>query len=352
MLDSHILREIGEAAAPTDAPAQKGRRKVLLDVNETFKFAVGIYVDAQGICIGLTTLCLRVMEKQWFPCNALQCIDDIVPLVTRAFSSMLQNSCLQPEQLLGVGVGVMPSMLQQMQCRMETNGTYHFPELQKQLEICLGVPVFADHAVKLFAQAGLYEDGHHMHPYHQLFFCQDTHQHFSIVQATRTHCIVREIDALCIIPDGRELPGYPDGSVQAELSNQALKTRLSPLFSQDQTPALWTALNGRLDWLTLPVLLTASQSDTVLRPLAEEIMQKLVVLLYNLYLLYQPETVCLFQMGLTEENLEQLQQAAVRFIGIDFAKALTISTLQECYYFLCGCVCVIQHGFFESGGSA
>ena len=55
MIDQHILQEVGEEPVNPNAEVRKGRRKILLDINETYKFAIGIYVDEKEISIGLTT---------------------------------------------------------------------------------------------------------------------------------------------------------------------------------------------------------------------------------------------------------------------------------------------------------
>lgn len=352
MIDHGILREVGEAVVPEDAKTQKGRRKILLRINETFKFAAGVYLDETGISIGLTTLYLNVMEKQWIPYDTPPTIDEVVSIVEHAFHAMLQNSCLTQDQLLGMGVGIMPTVFAQMGCQMTDDGTHTFPELTQKLSACLGVPVYVEHAVWRFAQAGLYDKCHSIHPIRQLFLCQDEQAHYIAVQTYKSDCIIRPIDALCIAPNGRELAGYPDGSIQAELSDIAVRERVAPLFSQQQTPALWEALGGTLERATLASLLTASQTDTVLMPLARELMEKLTVLLHNLYTLCCPETICLFRMQFTPENLAQIKEAAIEHVGVALADALAVSTLLPQHYFLCGCVGVIHHEFFETGGFA
>ena len=56
---------------------------------------------------------------------------------------------------------------------MTDDGTHTFPELTQKLSACLGVPVYVEHAVWRFAQAGLYDKCHSIHPIRQLFLCQD-----------------------------------------------------------------------------------------------------------------------------------------------------------------------------------
>lgn len=64
MIDQHILEEVGEEPVNPSGEVRKGRRKILLDINETYKFAVGIYVDEKEVSIGLTTLNAAALDKQ------------------------------------------------------------------------------------------------------------------------------------------------------------------------------------------------------------------------------------------------------------------------------------------------
>lgn len=345
MLGEGILTELGEAE-PVQG-AKKGRRKILLDLNETARFAVGIYLDTKGVCIGLTTLRFHTLDKTWFPCNAALRSTELVTLIRHAFSAMLLNSCLCKEQLVGVGVGVMPSMFERVGCQSQREGVYAFPQLQADLSAALGVPVYVDHAQKLFAEIGVYADDCKAAPYEQLLFCQNELRHYCAVYAEKDRRMVRDLHTYCLTRGGEELPGYPDGSVQAELSDDLLHDEMLLVFSPLRTPALWKLLDGKPQCFTLAALLTASCEDTLLQPLAETAMERLVHLLYQIDFWMRPKRICLFQLGLEQEHLERLREIASRMIGMDFAQKLVISMLPERYYFLSGCAYTIRDGFFR-----
>ena len=160
------------------------------------------------------------------------------------------------------------------------------------------------------------------------------------------------IEQLCVKLDGKKREGYPNGSVRAELSSEAMQEKVAPFFSQEQTPQLWKLLEGDLSRLTLGKLMTVAETDTVLQPVTDGLLLRFVILLYTLYSVYIAKYLCLFQFGFTPENLEQLRACAREFGGDAFADAILLSPIQERYRFLCGCTYAIQTGFYERGGLA
>ena len=109
MIDQHILQEVGEEPVNPNAEVRKGRRKILLDINETYKFAIGIYVDEKEISIGLTTLNAAALDKKSITHKADMTPEALAELLGTTLEKMLQNSCLTYENLLGIGVGIMPN---------------------------------------------------------------------------------------------------------------------------------------------------------------------------------------------------------------------------------------------------
>jgi DNA-binding Lrp family transcriptional regulator len=62
MIEEGVLTEIGEA--PVNAEKlQKGRRKILIDINVNSRFALGATVDEMEVTVGLTNLNSEVLDK-------------------------------------------------------------------------------------------------------------------------------------------------------------------------------------------------------------------------------------------------------------------------------------------------
>ena len=62
MIEEGVLVEIGEAPINTEK-LQKGRRKILIDINVNSRFALGATVDEREVSIGLTNLNSDILDK-------------------------------------------------------------------------------------------------------------------------------------------------------------------------------------------------------------------------------------------------------------------------------------------------
>lgn len=251
MIDQHILEEVGEEPVNPSGEVRKGRRKILLDINETYKFAVGIYVDEKEVSIGLTTLNAAALDKQLIAHEGDMTPEKLVSLLDDILEKMLQNSCLSRENLLGIGVGIMPSAYEMMGLEEGTETCPVFPALQKALEDSMNLPVYINSAVMEFAMAGLHYNEIHAKAENQVFLYWDSGSYHAIPINGNTPLLAAAaempfIERLCVDPDGRAMEGYPRGSVRAELSAEAVADKIRPVFSEENTPALFAALNGDL----------------------------------------------------------------------------------------------------------
>ncbi|MGN1403498.1 MAG: hypothetical protein ACI4XB_04160 [Ruminococcus sp.] len=357
MIDQHILEEIGEEPIEPGMEVRKGRRKILLDINETYKFAIGVYIDEKELSIGLTTLNSAALDKKTVAHEGNISIPEILDLVDSTITTMLQNSCLSKENLLGIGVGIMPSMYQALGCESSQEGKPCFPELQEKLEQRTELPIYIDSAITQFAMAGIHYRESHAKSVNQVFLYWDDKHYCAIPMHGNTPLAgVMDsgdfVESLSVDPNGKPLDGYPQGSVRAELSPAALGELVSPLFRDGKTPELCKLLDGDLSRLTLAPLLTASETDTALQPIVESVLKKFCTMLHSLHCLYFTEYISLYRFGFTEQNLNMIRKAAKDFAGEKFAESILLSPIGDRYHFLCGCTYIIQLGFFQRGGLA
>lgn len=355
MIDQNILEEVGEEPVNPAAEVRKGRRKILLDINETYKFAVGIYIDEKEISVGLTTLSAAALDKRSFPHQGDMTPEKLGDLLEVTLKKMLQNSCLSYKNLLGVGVGVMPSAYAMMGVTPGSENDPVFPELQSILEARTRLHVYINSAAREFAMAGICYNEIHTKAESQVFLYWDNGCYHAIpvrecsilLPSTGSDAFVEH---LCVDPAGKELEGYPRGSVRAELSAAGAAEKLRPLFSAENTPALYQALEGDLERLTPAALLTAAETDTALADVTEQILWQFCLMLQALHCLYFAEHVTLYGFGFTQEHLERIRKTAAALAGEEFAQAIVLSPIPDRSRFLCGCTYLIQTGFYQRGG--
>ena len=237
MIDQHILQEVGEEPVNPNAEVRKGRRKILLDINETYKFAIGIYVDEKEISIGLTTLNAAALDKKSITHKADMTPEALAELLGTTLEKMLQNSCLTYENLLGIGVGIMPSAFEMMGGSTTDTGCPAFPVLQKALEDSTHLPVYINSAVTEFAMAGIHYGDLHAKAENQVFLYWDSGSYRAIPVSGNAPILPAGsddafVEHICVNPAGARLEGYPKGSVRAELSAAAVAEKIRPVFFQ------------------------------------------------------------------------------------------------------------------------
>lgn len=230
-----------------------------------------------------------------------------------------------------------------------------FSRLQTLLEQTFHLPVYIENAISQIAMAGVTFREKHVKAVRQVMLYWNGKNYTAVPTSGVTRgedgmYPAVELSHLSIVPDGIRQNGFPRGSVHAELSRERIHGMIAPLFTPEQTPALYALLEGDLSRLTMGRLLTAMESDQILAQQADALLGKFFVLLSNLYTLYQAKYISLCGFGLSEKNMELLRKFAADFGGEDFSASIVCCPIQEKYRFLCGCVYAIQNGFFQRGG--
>ena len=87
------LVEIGEAPVNTEK-LQKGRRKILIDINVNSRFALGATVDEKEVSIGLTNLNSEVLDKASMVIDDRTTSKDIINYIIKTSNEMVENSAL------------------------------------------------------------------------------------------------------------------------------------------------------------------------------------------------------------------------------------------------------------------
>jgi predicted NBD/HSP70 family sugar kinase len=357
MIAQGILEEVGEAPVDPYAETRKGRRKILLDINPTYRFALGAYIDSDNISIGMTTLNAATMDKRTISITATTSMEEIVKVLCENARKMMEDSCLTSERIVGMGIGVMPSMWQVMGVRENRDGL-DFSRLIEAVSQELDVRVFCGNAISLFAVASNRYQEHLGAPLNQvLLYAAENGYHIAVLYRNDLRDEFQRdtqvADALCVKPDGRALTGYCRGSVKAELTPQAIAEKVSSLYGAEpnQTPALYMLTAGQCSAVTMAQVLTAlDEGDEVLRPIVTELLDEFCLMLNNLEHMFFARHISLYKFGFTEQHLTRIRERMEWMAGAEAAEKIVLCDIEERYHFLSGCAYAIQNGFFHSGG--
>ncbi len=102
MLLEGILLECGEAP-PKDQSHPRGRRKILVDVNENWKLVFGAVVEQDFIWMGLTNLRGQPLDRLRIAIDGCD-YRGILERIVGNVSALMKNNCISGDRVLGIGV--------------------------------------------------------------------------------------------------------------------------------------------------------------------------------------------------------------------------------------------------------
>lgn len=356
MIEEGLLTEIGEAPYQSNPQDRmpKGRRKILLDINANYKFVLGAVIDEQEITVGLCTMHMDILDKASMPCTGHTSRKEILQFIISAAERMMANSCLKRDDVLGLGVGVMPIMIGRMRVFYK-DGMLDFTELIRGLSVTQMPPVFCGNAVWLLSLANTDVQRSRLQNMNQVYLHLGNHINISVLRPEKyeqDYLTYSYMTERCIVrPGGRQQDGYPAGSVRAQLSVQAMQARIAQVYSKERTPFLYSATDGYIEHVTLEQMYQAvSAGDKRCEEIVLEIMQDWSVLLHNLVCCFQAQKVVLHHFGLSERGFAQFKRYVKEISGDDIAERIVSSVVSEKTDFLAGCSLVLMKNFYMNGG--
>lgn len=104
LLEQGILIEKGELMDST-GKQPRGRRKILVGINENYKLVAGFVLSSEGLCAGLCNLKGGILSKLIIPIKEKN-HHAILELMSDSLSRLLKENCIPSNRLLGVGAAI------------------------------------------------------------------------------------------------------------------------------------------------------------------------------------------------------------------------------------------------------
>jgi len=351
MIEQGVLMELGEA--PVDEHnLKKGRRKILIEVNSNYKFVLGAMINEHNISVGLSNLVGEVLDKDFMELTDEHDQQDIIAFIARACTRMLKNSGLTEKQVLGLGVGIVPSRWEQLRADIHDD-TPDFSKLRYILELEVNVPVHCGNAIALYAMANLdHRKGGHQN---QLLLYSGSQYNLAVISdnALVRRCVVRtdNVERVVINPGGAKAEGFPDGSVRAELSLPAIMEGIRARFGENSTPILYQLCNGNIDEITIEKANMAfSEGDPAVSEWLEQKLHLLAHLLHNMMLTQFADYAVLQNYHFCDKSKKLLHDYMAEISGEEMADHVVYSPLDAERSFLAGCVYATEEMFYAQGG--
>ncbi|MDE6502329.1 MAG: MarR family winged helix-turn-helix transcriptional regulator [Ruminococcus sp.] len=353
MIEEDVLTEIGEAPVNMEK-LQKGRRKILIDINVNSRFALGATVDEKEVTVGLTNLNSDILDKSGMLIDERTTSKDIINYIIKASNEMINNSCLTKDKILGLGVGVVPSMWGKLKIFYK-DGILDFSNFIDKLKSGLDVDVQCGNAIGLMALANNDFRTQNGYQTNQAFICCGNQINLAIVNKNELSSdyisYTSTIEKYIVVPNGKSFDGYPNGSVKAELSKQAILGDLYEIYSKEKTPVLYELTDGDKSNIdTNNVFMALVRGEESVKNVVDSIIAKYAVLINNLSISHFAKKIVLHNFGLTEKQFDYVKKEMGRIISDEIADRVVLSRLEGKNNFLGGCSLIIQNNFYTKGG--
>lgn len=357
MMEQGIIVEIGEFKH-TDEKAPRGRKKILIDINQNYKFVLGVCIEENIVSVGLSTLVGAVLDKRNKTIYKKTEYLEITDFIKTSLKGILVDNCLTTKDILGIGFGIFPSMYQRLRVTIE-NGEPNFIKLANDIYSQFPVPLIFDNSVKGTAMANIdFQPDKDENRQNIAFLQVGKSLHFVVTNLSepvysydnRTDFVDRMIvktNATEICPKcGKK------GCVRNEISIPAIIKKIRDIYSEEKTPTLYRITGGNPDNIGIEAIKRANMEgdSEEFAQVFDEICDLYAVLLNNLYYATNPQKIVIQCFDITARFYEGLRKSLLKIAGEQVTKKISLSIIEEKHRFLSGCALAIRELFYTRGG--
>ncbi len=356
MINQGILMEVGGVVSTEKAT--RGRKKILLNINHSFKLTFGVSIETKNVSIGLCTLDGQVLDKYNCDTNELDTPKKIYDFINNSITDMMKVNCLDENSVLGMGIAIMPDMYSKLGVKfVEGNVDYSIP--LSNIAAFTDMHVVVDNMIKGLAMANI-------------DFCKQPHamsrqnvgllhvgDSFNYILINLTDPII-SYDNRTGFVDNMILNPYSDtpydrlarrGSAVVELSKEAFLSKIKAIYGKESTPSLYYATNGDADLLTIAkVTVAVREGDKKVLAVYRQINELLAVLINNLIFSTNPHQIVLHGDNMSERYLIDLKNTIDRISGPDVSNRVLASNVDSNSHFLAGVAIAVRELFYVRGG--
>ena len=356
MIEQGIIAEIGEYKHVTEK-APRGRKKILIDINNHYKFPIGITIEEDIVSVGLSTLSGDVLDKRNLSIDKNTDYSKIKSFCEQSIKEILSDNCLDVSSILGIGFGIFPTMYSRLRIDIKDE-VPDFSKLKAEIREQIDVPLVFDNSVKGTAMANIdflkTKDVNRLN----IAFLQYGNS-FNFVVTNLNEPIISYdnrtnfVDKMIINPtNGRVCACGRKGCVESELTPSAIKRKVKEVYSAENTPYLYEVSKGNFMNVTREMLYTAyDKDDSGVKEILDNEIMFIAVLINNLYFSTNPQKIVLHRFPIrSDEDFDRLKEAISQIAGPIVAGKVDRSIIDNRHRFLSGCALAIRELFFNKGG--
>lgn len=355
MISKGIIHEIGELHS-VNKKASRGRKKILIDINQNYKFVLGVLIDNDMISVGISTLSGAVLDKRNLDIKSDITYKEIVDFINESIDSILLDNCLKLDEILGIGFGVFPGMYENAGVEISENGEPDFKSLAVDIYEKFKVPLIFDNAVKGMAIANMdFQPEKDINVSNIAFLRYGDSLHFVVADLIGSingyNSKTDFVDKIIVDPAAVGNDNLTGGSVEDEISRAGVKKKITDVYSKENTSKLYELTDGDVSRIGYETIRAAALgSDKAVCEIIGNAVKLGAVLINNLYYLTEPQKIVLHNIRVNEDEFDYIKKEVAKIAGENVASKIDMSIIERKHGFLSGCAIAIRELFFARGG--
>ncbi len=347
MMKKGIIEEAGEIPNSSSA-VHKGRRKVLLRINENYKFVIGIIVEEFFISIGMSNLKGDILARKRLNIRESISYEEIMQFISNTHREIMNENCIDEKMLLGIGFGINPQMKQQMNINIK-NSNPDFSEIIQFMKNYTSCPVICGFSTAMVAAANM--------DFRSDIECRNGNEVFLQCGSAYSMAVIcnnrlieefmpySDIIQRCIV---NTAPEFGDGSVSSEITGKAVINKIKRIYSAENTPVLYKITNGNPDEINISsIAYSFRNNDERVIHEYHRFLEMFGILINNLVCTNYAHRIVLHNSNIDKVNFEYLKKNIALKYGKDIADKIAISGISSDDIFLAGCSYAIRKFFYN-----
>ena len=356
MIEQGIIAEIGEYKHITEK-APRGRKKILIDINNHYKFPIGVTIEEDIVSVGLSTLSGDVLDKRNLSIDKNTEYTKIHNFVEASIKEILSDNCLDLNSILGIGFGIFPTMYGKLRIDVKDD-VPDYSKIRNEIREITNLPIVFDNSVKGTAMANIdFLKTKDVNRQNIAFLQYGNTMNFVVTNLNepiisydnRTNFV----DKMIINPtDGRVCTCGRKGCVESEITPTSIRRKIKEVFSPDKTPFLYEASKGNFLNVTREMIFASYDKDeTAVKEIIDRAIMFIAVLINNLYFSTNPQKIVIHRFPIrSEEEFGFFKEIVSQIAGPLVASKVERSIIDSRHRFLSGCALAIRELFYNKGG--
>jgi len=293
MINQKLLKETGHVSGN----GKPGRRRILVDIDKSQKFIIGINIGTKKIALGVSDMDMNLLDYEEIEISDREHPEKLLMSLGNRVLRMLWELNIVKENVIGAGVGIVGSVDPESGKSNFSYGIWNESvNIREILQKQLGVRVVVENNVRALAISEF-----NLRRYsnvNNLIFVKHGPGLGSAVIVNR-HLFygstnnAGEIGHMVIEKDGPVCRCGQKGCLEALISTDKIISEVSKKFGKDETP--WLFSNRTLDDLKFEDIIQAyEKSDMGVQAVVEKVLDYLVLGITNVMKIFDPEKVILY----------------------------------------------------------